>query len=59
MDSEQDIGFIRGVAYAAAMMKEYQLDSEKLLKEAAITKDDLMKYADEYDLQILGLVEKD
>lgn len=58
MDSDKVIGFVRGLAYAAAMLKRYHIDSEQLIKESGISKEDLLKYADEYDLEILGLIEK-
>lgn len=57
MDSDKNIGFIRGVAYAASMMKKYNINSEQLIKESGIATIDLLKHADEYDLEILGLIE--
>lgn len=58
MDSDKVIGFIRGVAYSVALLKEYNLDADQLLKESGISVEDLLKYADEQDLKILGLIEK-
>ncbi|MFJ7954206.1 hypothetical protein ACIQZG_22140 [Lysinibacillus sp. NPDC096418] len=54
---ERKIGFIQGVAYAAALMKEYSMNSESLIDESGISGDVLLKYADDHDLQILGLIE--
>jgi len=59
MDSDTVVGFIRGVAYSAAMMKNYHVDSEELLKESGILNSDLLKHADEYDLKILGMIKDD
>ncbi|MEK3993684.1 hypothetical protein MKY29_02930 [Psychrobacillus sp. FSL K6-2365] len=59
MDSDKVIGFVRGVAYAAAMMKKYSINSDQLLKESGISKVDLLNHADEYDLKILGFIEED
>lgn len=59
MDSDKVIGFIRGVAYAAALMKNYCIDSDQLLKESGISKEDLLRHADEYDLKTLGFIEED
>lgn len=57
MNSDREIGFISGVAYAAALMKGYKVSAEQLLKESGISKEDLLKYADKHDLVILGLDE--
>ena len=48
-------GFLQGVIYSAGLIKQYQVDSEQLLTEAGITKEDALKYADDYDLENLGL----
>lgn len=52
---KQKIGFIQGVVYSAGLIRKYGLDSEQLLKESGITKEEIKKYADDYDLENLGL----
>ncbi|MCM3109961.1 hypothetical protein [Lederbergia lenta] len=53
--NERKIGFIQGLVYSAALIKEYKLDAEQLLNESGFTTEDLKRYADEYDLEKLGL----
>lgn len=52
---KQKIGFIQGVIYSAGLIKQYRLDSEQLIKEAGITEEELKQYADDCDLNNLGL----
>ena len=56
---ERKIGFMQGVIYAAALITQYQMDGISLLDEAGFKNEDLLKYGEEYDLEILGLIEKD
>jgi len=57
MTDERKIGFIQGVVWAAALAKEYDVNAEIIMKESGFSKEDFLKYADEHDLKILGLLE--
>lgn len=58
MDARQ-IGFIQGVAYAAGLCRRFGSDSEQILKESGITEEEFRKYADDYDLENLGLINQE
>ena len=47
--------FIQGVIYSAGLIKQYNLSAEQLLKEAGITEDVIKEYADDHDLENLGM----
>lgn len=57
--NERNIGFIQGVAYAAGLVRRYGSDSDQIIGESGITKEELMEYCDEYDLENLGLINED
>lgn len=52
---ERKIGFIQGLIYSAALIKEYELDGDCLIKESGISIEDLKKYGEETDLEKLDL----
>jgi len=50
MKGKQYEGFVQGIAYAAARIKENNMDAYDLIKASNIPLEDFKKYAEEVDL---------
>lgn len=48
---QRNIGFIQGIAFAAAMVKAKDFDAYDLIKESGISISDFRKHADEVDIE--------
>lgn len=57
-EDERNIGFIQGVAFAASVAQQYHIDGIGIINESNIPIEDFIKYADKYDLEILGLLKE-
>ncbi|MED3739363.1 hypothetical protein [Virgibacillus pantothenticus] len=53
MIDKTKVGFIRGVAYAASMMKKHEVDYHELINATGITYDEFKLCADESDLDVI------
>jgi len=50
MKGKQYEGFVQGIAYAAARIKEHNMDAYDLITASGIPLEDFKKYAEEVDL---------
>lgn len=50
MEGKQYEGFVQGITYAAARVKENNMDAYNLIKASGIPLEDFKKYAEEVDL---------
>lgn len=55
MNTDRYIGFVQGVVYAAGLIKKNDMNSEQLIKEAGFSEEEIRAYADEFDLENLGM----